>query len=60
MKKIINEWKYSFTFSFDDDLISFYTFFTIVLSEIAFLWAFMPISQACYDTIDVKQNIYKK
>ena len=46
MKKIINEWKYGFTFLFDDDLISFYTFFTIVLSEIAFLWAFMPISQA--------------
>ena len=46
MKKIINEWKYGLAFLFDDDLISFYTFFTIVLSEIAFLWAFMPISQA--------------
>ena len=46
MKKIINEWKYGLAFLFDDDLISFYTFSTIVLSEITFLWAFMPISQA--------------
>ena len=42
MKNLTYAWKSGLSYLFTDDLISFYTFFTIILSEIAFLWAFTP------------------
>lgn len=40
MKKLIREWKRGVSYLFGDALISFYTFFTVIFAECAYLWAF--------------------
>lgn len=40
MKKLIGEWKRGVGFFFQEELISFYTFFTVIFAECAYLWAF--------------------
>ena len=40
MKKLIGEWKRGVGYFFQDELISFYTFFTVILAECSYLWAF--------------------
>lgn len=40
MKKLIGEWKRGVEYFFQDELISFYTFFTLIFAECAYLWAF--------------------
>ena len=46
MKKLIGEWKRGVGYFFGDELISFYTFFTLIFAECAYLWAFQekPLS----------------
>lgn len=39
---MLRTWLDGFSVLVDDDLISFYTYFTMVLAEIAFLWSFFP------------------
>ena len=40
MKKLIGGWKRGLGYFFQDELISFYTFFTLIFAECAYLWAF--------------------
>ena len=40
MKKLIGAWKRGVVYFFQDELISFYTFFTLIFAERAYLWAF--------------------
>ncbi len=40
MKKIIETWKCGWVYLLTDDLISYYTFFTIILAECCYLFAF--------------------
>lgn len=42
MKKIIDTWFCGWCFLLYDDLFSYYAFFTTILIEIAYLWAFVP------------------
>lgn len=37
-----DDWFEGLTYTITDDLISFYTYFTLVFAEIAYLWAFIP------------------
>lgn len=46
MKSLFQIWRGGWAYLFTDDLISFYTFFTVVLSECAYLWAFCRASVA--------------
>ena len=39
---MLGTWLDGFSVLVDDDLISFYTYFTMVFAEIAFLWSFFP------------------
>ena len=40
MKKLIVEWKRGVGCFFGDNLISFYTFFTLIFAECVYLWVF--------------------
>lgn len=43
MKKFFENWKgIAINYLIEDDLISFYTFFTVIFAECAYLWAFQP------------------
>lgn len=42
MKKLIYTWSCGWEYLLYDDLFSYYAFFTAILAEIAFLWAFLP------------------
>ena len=46
MKDLFESWMDGLGCLIDDDLISFYTFFTLVLAEISYLFAFQPLSVA--------------
>jgi len=52
MKKFLKNWKgIAINYLISDDLISFYTFFTVIFAECAYLWAFQPSSVAIRLTI---------
>ena len=40
MKNVLEKWKHGSYYLIEDDLNSFYTFFTVILAECSFLWAF--------------------
>ena len=40
MKKILEKWKRGCHYLIEDDLISYYTFFTVILAECSYLWTF--------------------
>lgn len=42
MKDLFDSWCRGWNFLINDELISWYAYFTIVLAEIAFLWGFLP------------------
>ena len=46
MRNFIENWKDGWGCLIGDDLISFYTFFTLILAEISYLFAFQPLSVA--------------
>lgn len=46
MKDLFESWMDGLGCLIDDDLISFYTFFTLVLAEISYLFAFQPLEVA--------------
>lgn len=46
MKDLFESWMDGLGCLIDDDLISFYTFFTLVLTEISYLFAFQPLEVA--------------
>ena len=46
MRNFIEDWKDGLSYLIDDDLISFYTFFTLILAEISYLFAFQPLEVA--------------
>ena len=51
MKKIVKFWKSGITWLLTDDLISFYTYFSIIFAECAYLWSYFPSSVAMPFTI---------
>ncbi|MGN1298856.1 MAG: hypothetical protein ACI4UE_02590 [Candidatus Scatovivens sp.] len=51
MKKIVEFWKRGITWLITDDLISFYTYFTIIFAECAYLWSHFSASVAIPFTI---------
>ena len=51
MKRLIGSWLDAFGYLLDDELISFYTFFTVVFAECAALWAFCSASIAIPFTV---------
>jgi len=46
MKKLFESWRNGLSYLIFDDHISFYTFFTVILAECAYLWAFHEIAVA--------------
>ena len=46
MKDLFESWMDGLGCLIDDDLISFYTFFTLILAEISYFFAFQPLSVA--------------
>ena len=46
MKDLFESWKDGVSILIEDDLISFYTFFTLILAEISYFFAFQPLSVA--------------
>lgn len=42
MKGLFDSWRGGWELLIDDELISWYSYFSIVLAEIAFLWGFLP------------------
>lgn len=46
MKDLFESWKDGVSILIEDDLISFYTFFTLILAEIFYFFAFQPLSVA--------------
>lgn len=46
MKDLFESWMDGFSYLIDDDLISFYTFFTLIMAEISYFFAFQPLSVA--------------
>lgn len=51
MKNLISSWLGGFGYLLDDELISFYTFFTVAFAECAALWAFCSTSIAIPFTV---------
>lgn len=51
MKNLINHWKEGLSYLFSDDLISFYTFFTIIFAECVYLRIFYSNSIVIQFTI---------
>ncbi len=51
MKKLVEYWSDGVSWLFSDDLISFYTYFTIIFAECAFLWSHYQFSTAFPFTI---------
>ena len=51
MKKLIENWNNGLHYLITDDLISFYTFFTIILAECSYLLSFHEFADAIPITI---------
>jgi len=51
MKSIIEHWLEGLSWLFTDDLISFYTYFTVIFAECAYLWSHYTLSTALPFTI---------
>lgn len=51
MRDILETWQEGISYLLGDDLISFYTFFTVIFAECAYLWAFEITSTAIWLTI---------
>lgn len=51
MKKLIENWMSGLSYLIFDDHISFYTFFTVILAECSYLWAFHEIAVAIPITV---------
>ena len=51
MKKILSAWKYGYSYLFGDDLVSFYSFFTMIFAGCAWLFSYQDLSVAIPLTI---------
>ena len=51
MKNLIESWIDGLSYLITDDLISFYTFFTVILAECSYLWGFHEVSVAIPITV---------
>ncbi len=58
MKKIKNFYSYALGLFFQDDLISFYAFFTSIFTEIAYLWAFQSELISFNSAISISLLLY--
>lgn len=51
LEDLLEMWSDGLSYLITDDLISFYTFFTIIFAECAYLWAFYEVEEAIPFTI---------
>lgn len=51
MKNLIGNWLNGLSYLINDDLISFYTFFTVIFAECSYLWAFHESTVAIPSTV---------